>query len=231
MKFRAFRAAFPHTIPVLTGYLFLGMAYGMYMRVSGFAFWYPLLMAVVIYGGSLEFVTVSLLLSAFSPVSAFVMALLIQARHLFYGIAMLDRYKGLGWKRFFLIYGLTDETFSIACTAEPPQRVDRGWFLLSISLLDHLYWITGAVSGALLGDLLHFNTQGLDFVMTAMFVVILVNHLRKSNKPYTALIGLGASAACLLLFGAESFLLPAMACILTLLTLFRRPIEKAGETA
>ena len=113
MKSKALRAAFPYTLPVMTGYVFLGMAYGIYMRSAGFPLWYPTLTALIVYGGSLEFMIVSLLLSPFAPLQTFLVALMIQARHLFYGIAMLDRFKGLGWKRFYLIYGLTDETFSV----------------------------------------------------------------------------------------------------------------------
>ena len=231
MKRKALKAAFPQTIPVMTGYLFLGMAYGIYMNVSGFPFWYPTLTAMAIYGGSLEFLVVSMLLTPFAPLQTFLMSLLIQARHLFYGISMLDRYKGTGRKRLYLIFGLTDETFSIVYTAPVPQGVDRGWFMFFITLLNQLYWITGATLGGLLGSLLAFNTQGLDFVMTAMFTVILMEQLKKEKKPYTALIGLGCSAGCLLLFGPDSFLLPAMGCILLLLALFRKPIEKAGAAA
>lgn len=231
MKLRTVKAAFPHTIPVMTGYLFLGMVYGMYMHASGFSFWYPLIMAVTVYGGSLEFLMCSMLLAAFSPLQSFLMALLIQARHLFYGIAMLDRFKGLGWKRFFLIYGLTDETFSIVCSAEAPQGVAPGKFMLCISWLDHLYWIAGAMAGALLGSLLSFDTRGLDFVMTAMFTVILLDHLRKEKKPYTVLIGLMSAVVCLLIFGPDSFMLPTMGCILALLTAFRSRLEKAGDPA
>ncbi|MBQ9196944.1 MAG: AzlC family ABC transporter permease [Clostridia bacterium] len=231
MKRKALKAAFPQTIPVMTGYLFLGLAYGIYMNVSGFPFWYPLLTAMAIYGGSLEFLVASMLLTPFAPLQTFLMALLIQARHLFYGIAMLDRYKGLGIKRLYLIFGMSDETFSLAYTAPVPQGIDRGWFLFFITLLDQCYWITGATLGGMLGSLLTFNTQGLDFVMTAMFTVILVDQLKKEKRPYTELIGLGCSVACLALLGPDSFLLPAMGAILLLLSLLRKPIEKAGENA
>ncbi|MBR3227885.1 MAG: AzlC family ABC transporter permease, partial [Erysipelotrichaceae bacterium] len=129
MKKEAFRAAFPHTIPVMTGYLFLGMAYGIYMRVSGFPFWYPLLTSVIVYGGSLEFLLVTILLAPYAPLATFLMALMLQARHLFYGLAMLDRYKHLGKKRYYLIYALTDETFSVNCSTEVPEGIDEGWFM------------------------------------------------------------------------------------------------------
>ena len=225
---RALAAAFPYTIPIFAGFWFLGMAYGVYMNVSGFSFWYPLLMSLTIYGGSLEFVTVSMLLSPFAPVQALLMALMIQARHLFYGIAMLDKYKGLGWKRFYLIFGMCDEAFSINYTAEIPEDVDRGWFMFFVTLLNQIYWVSGSTLGGLLGSLFTFNTEGLDFVMTAMFTVIFLEQHLKEKKHYTALIGAGGAALCLALFGADSFMLPAMAAILCLLTLLRKPLERAG---
>ena len=137
---RALRAAAPQTIPVLAGYFVLGMGYGIYVQSLGLPVWMPMLMGTVVYGGSLEFVLASLLLSAFSPLSAFLMALMIQARHLFYGLAMLERYKGYGLRSFYMIFAMSDETFSITCSAEPPEGVDRGWFMFFITLLDQCYW-------------------------------------------------------------------------------------------
>ena len=131
---RALRAAFPQTIPVLAGYFMLGMGYGIYVQSLGLPVWMPMLMGTVVYGGSLEFVLASLLLSAFSPLSAFLMALMIQARHLFYGLAMLERYKGYGLRSFYMIFAMSDETFSITCSAEPPEGVDRGWFMFFVTL-------------------------------------------------------------------------------------------------
>ncbi len=225
---KALAAAFPHTIPILAGFLFLGMAYGIYMNVSGFSFWWPMLMGLTIYGGSLEFVTVTMLLGSFAPVQTFAMTLMIQARHLFYGISMLEKYKGTGWKKFYLIFGMCDESFSINYTAEVPEGVDRGWFMFFVTLLNQCYWVSGAALGGLLGSFIPFDTEGLDFVMTALFVVIFLDQWLKEKKHYTALIGLGASAACLLIFGADGFMIPTMVCIICLLTVFRRPIEKAG---
>lgn len=225
---KALKAAFPNTIPIFAGFWFLGMAYGIYMNVSGFSFWYPMLMALTIFGGSLEFVAVTMLLGAFAPLQTLIMTLMIQARHLFYGIAMLDKFKGMGWKRFYLIFGMCDETFSINYTAKIPENVDRGWFMFFVTLLNHLYWVTGSTIGGLLGSLITFDTEGLDFVMTAMFVVIFLDQWLKEKKHYTALIGVLASAVCLLCFGADSFMIPTMACILCLLTVFHRPIERAG---
>lgn len=224
----ALKAAFPHTIPVMTGYLFLGISYGIYMKVSGFSFLYPMLMAITIFGGSLEFVTVSLLLSTFAPLQTFLMALVIQARHLFYGLAMLEKYKNTGLKKLYLIFALTDETFSINYSTPVPEGIDKGKFYFAVSLLDQCYWVSGATIGGILGSFIPFNTEGLDFVMTAMFVVIFIEQWLKEKKHYTALIGVFASVLCLIIFGAESFIIPTMAVIFIMLALFRKPIEKAG---
>ena len=228
VRMRALRAAFPHTIPIFAGFCFLGITYGIYMNVSGFSFVYPMLMALTIFGGSLEFVAVTMLLGTFAPLQTLIMTLMIQARHLFYGIAMLDKYKGLGWKRYYLIFGMCDESFSINYTAQVPQGVDRGWFMFFVTLLNQAYWVLGATLGGLLGSPISFNTEGLDFVMTAMFVVIFLDQWLKEKKHYTALIGIGASVACRLLFTADNFMVPTMICILVFLTFLRKPIEKAG---
>lgn len=225
---RAFLAAFPHTLPILAGFLFLGITYGIYMRVSGFSVWYPMLMSLTIYAGSMEFVACNLLLSAFNPIQALVMTLMINARHLFYGISMLDRYRGTGWKKFYLIFGMCDESFSINCTAEIPEDVDKGWFMFFVTLLNQCYWFLGATLGALFGSLISFNTKGLDFVMTAMFVVIFMEQWAKDKNHIPALLGLGLSFVCLLLFGADNFILPAMLALLLSLTSVRKPLEKGG---
>lgn len=225
---KAFLCAFPKTIPIMMGFLFLGMSYGIYMRVSGFSFVYPLCMSLVIFGGSLEFVAVSMLLGTFAPLQTFLMALMIQARHLFYGIALLEKYKGTGMKKPYLIFGMCDESFSINCSTEVPENVDKGWFYFFVTILNQSYWVLGATAGGVLGSFISFDTEGLDFVMTAMFVVIFLEQWLKEKKHYTALIGVLASAGCLLFFGADSFLIPTMVCILCFLTVFKKPIEKAG---
>lgn len=225
---RAFRAAFPQTVPILAGFLFLGFTYGVYAHVSGYSFWYPTLTALLIFGGSLEFVTVSMLSMPFSPLQTFLAALIIQARHLFYGIAMLDRFRGTGKLKPYLIFGMCDETFSVNYSAVIPPDVDRGWFMFFVTLLNQAYWVFGAALGGLGGELIFFNTEGLDFIMTALFTVIFLDQWLKEKKHYTALTGIFASALCLFFFGADSFLLPSMLLILFLLTVFRKPIEKAG---
>ena len=177
----AARCAFPYTIPIFAGFWFLGMTYGIYMNVSGFSFVYPMIMSLIIFGGSLEFVAVKMLMSAYAPMQTLIMTLMIQARHLFYGISMLDKYRGTGLKKIYLIFGMCDESFSINCTAEIPEDVDRGWFMFFVTLLNHLYWFSGAALGGLFGSFIHFNTEGLDFVMTAMFVVIFMEQWMKPS--------------------------------------------------
>ena len=148
----------------------------------------------------------------------------------FYGLAMLERYKGYGLRSFYMIFTMSDETFSITCSAEPPEGVDKGWFMFFISLLDQFYWVASAGLGAAVGSILPFSTEGVDFVMTAMFTVIFLNQWEKDKQHYSALIGIAAPLVCLAVFGSGSFLLPAMACILVLLLALRKPIEKAEGT-
>ena len=223
---KALYAAFPNTIPILAGFLFLGMTYGIYMNVSGFSFWYPCLMSLTIFAGSVEFVAVNLLLGAFHPIQALAMTLMLNARHLFYGISMLDRFRGLGLKKIYLIFGMCDETFSINYTAEIPPDVDRGWFMFFVTLLNHLYWFAGATLGGIFGSFITFNTEGLDFVMTAMFVVIFLEQWLKEERHESSLLGIGLSVLSLIAFGADGFLIPAMLSILAVLTLLRSPLEK-----
>ena len=226
---KAFAAAFPYTLPIFAGFWFLGMTYGIYMNVSGFSFWYPMLMSLTIFAGSIEFVTVHMLLGAFNPLQAFAMTLMINARHLFYGISMLDRFRGLGWKKFYLIFGMCDESFSINYTADIPEDVDRGWFMFSVTLLNHFYWFSGATLGGIFGSLIHFNTEGLEFVMTAMFVVIFLEQWLKEKDHRSGILGLILSAVCLAAFGADNFIIPAMLAILAVLTVMRPKMEKGGE--
>ena len=228
---KALYAAFPNTIPILAGFLFLGMTYGIYMNVSGFSFWYPCLMSLTIFAGSVEFVAVNLLLGAFHPIQALAMTLMLNARHLFYGISMLDRFRGLGLKKIYLIFGMCDETFSINYTAEIPPDVDRGWFMFFVTLLNHLYWFAGASLGGIFGSFITFNTEGLDFVMTAMFVVIFLEQWLKEERHESSILGIGLSILSLIAFGADGFLIPAMLSILAVLTLLRKPLTKGGTCA
>lgn len=225
MKKQAFQAALPYTLPICFGFLFLGMSYGFLMHSQGFPFVYPLFMSLFIFAGSMEFVTVNLLLSAFHPLSAFLLALMVNARHLFYGISMLDKYKNCGPKKFYLIYGMCDESFSINCAVTPPPEIDRGWFMFFVTLLNHIYWVSGATLGALLGYVIHFDTTGIEFVMTALFVVMLVGQWEEADDHRPALTGIVCSLVCLLLFGGDRFMLPAMALIVLCFSLGRNKIS------
>ena len=226
---KAFAAAFPYTIPIFAGFWFLGLTYGIYMNVSGFSFWYPMLMSITIFAGSVEFVTVNMLLGAFNPLQALVMTLMINARHLFYGISMLEKYRGTGWKKVYLIFGMCDESFSINYTADIPEDVDRGWFMFFVTLLNHFYWFFGATLGGIFGSLIHFNTEGLDFVMTAMFVVIFLEQWLKEKQHTSAFVGIGLSLLCLLAFGADNFIIPSMFAMLGVLTFLRGSIERKQD--
>ena len=227
MKLKALKAAFPFTLPILTGFIFLGFAYGIYMNVNGFSFIYPMLTSLLVYGGSLEFVIVEMLLSPFAPLQTFIIALLLQARHIFYGISMLERYKGLGWKKFYLIFAMCDETFSVNYSAKIPEDVDKGWFMFFVTLLDQFYWCASATLGGLVGSLLSFDTTGISFVMTAMFVVIFIEQWLKEDNHVSSLIGILGALSCLLIFGPNSFMLPTMIVIILSLILFRKKIEVA----
>lgn len=229
MKRKALKAAFPYTLPIFAGFCFLGMAYGIYMHNAGFSFLYPMFMSLLIYGGSLEFVAVEMLLSPFAPLQVFLMALLIQARHLFYGLSMLDKFKGTGWKKYYLIFGMCDETFSVNYTAYIPDGVDKGWFYFFVTLLNQLYWCLSATTGALIGSLLKIDTSGISFVMTAMFVVIFLEQWLKEKRHFSSLLGIFATLCCLVVFGQDSFMIPAMLTILTFLTLLRKKLESQEE--
>ena len=187
-----------------------------------------MVMSAVIYGGSLEFLTVSMLLSPFAPLQVFIVSLMIQARHLFYGISMLDRFKGTGLKKLYLIYGMCDETFSVNYVADVPNNVDRGWFMFFVTLLNQIYWVSGATLGGLFGSLITFNTKGLDFVMTALFAVIFLDRLINEKKHYTAVIGVASALICRIIFGADSFMLPTMGLMLFWLTVLKQPLERSG---
>lgn len=226
MKRKAFKAAFPHTLPILAGFLFLGFACGIYMNSLGLSFVYPMLMSMLIFGGSLEFVAAEMLLGSFAPLQTFLMAFLIQARHLFYGLSMLERFKGIGPKKLYLIFGMCDETFSVNYTAKIPPDVDKGWFMFFVTLLNRIYWITGATMGGLVGSLLKFDTSGISFVMTAMFVVIFLDQWLKEKQHFSSVTGLLTAFFCLLCFGADSFMLPTMAAITAILAVSRKWVEK-----
>jgi len=225
----AMKAAFPHTIPVLTGFAFLGAAYGILMSARGYSVLWILLTSSVVFAGALQFIGISLLTSVFDPLHAFLIAISVNARHLFYGISMLEKYGGTGKIKPYLIFGMCDETFSLLCSAEPPPDVDKRAFMLSVTLLNQSYWILGGIAGGLIGPLLTFDTYGIDFVMTAFFVVIFLNQWRTQKNHSPALIGLGAATVSLLIFGSDNFIIPAMILIIACLTIFRKKLEKGAD--
>ena len=226
MKKKALKTAFPYTLPICIGFLFLGISYGFLMRSKGFSAWYPFFMSMFIFAGSMEFVTASLLVSAFNPAAAFFMALMVNARHLFYGISMLDKFRNTGAKKFYLIFGMCDESFSINCNVEPPEGVDLRWFMFIVTLLNQIYWVFGATLGALLGYVIHFDTTGIEFVMTALFVVMFVDQWRETDNHIPALTGVLCSVLCLLLFGSEYFIVPAMVLIVICFTGMKKKLYK-----
>lgn len=230
-KLKALKAAFPHTIPIFAGFWFLGMTYGVYMNASGFSFWYPMIMSAAIFAGSMEFITANMLLGAFDPIQAFFMTLMVNARHIFYGISMLDKFKGLGFKKIYLIFGMCDETFSVNYSVDAPEGVDKGWFMFFVTLLNQIYWVSGATLGGIFGSFIKFNLEGIDFAMTAMFAVIFLEQWLGEENHASSIVGLAVSLISLIIFGADNFIIPAMAAILLILTLMRKRLEKEEEKA
>lgn len=218
---KALKAAFPHTLPILTGFLFLGIAYGILMSSRGMGIGWTVLMSALVFAGSMQYAAVTLLTGAFDPLQAFLLTLMVNARHLFYGVAMLEKYRSTGWRKAYLIFGMCDETFSVNCSAQPPEGVERKSFYFWVTLLNHLYWVAGSLTGALAGSVLRLDFKGLDFVLTALFVSIFVGQWRNRSGRLPALVGVGCSVLALALWGAERFLLPAMGMILLVLALLR----------
>ena len=206
------------SLPIMAGYGFLGLTYGIYMHELGFSFLYPMLLAITVYAGSAEFLLGNMLLGSFHPLQVFLMVLMVNVRHLFYELSMLDRYKGLGWKKFFLVFGMSDETFALTSSAKVPEGVDRGWFLLWITWLDETYWVVGATVGGLIGPYLAFDLKGLDFVLTAIFSD---NWLREKDHT-SSVSGLIIAGLCLLTFGADHFIIPSMTVMLVFLSVVRK---------
>ena len=225
----ALRAAVPATIPVMTGCLCLGIAYGVLMQSKGYGPLWSVLMSAIAFGGSMQFVAITLLTTAFDPVQAFLLSVMVNARHMFYGLSLLDKYKGLGKVRPFLIYVLCDETFSLVSTLEPPEGVARKDFYFWISLLDYLYWITGTALGGLLGSFLTFDTTGLDFALTALFVVLFLEQWKKPENGPAGVMGILCAAASLAVFGADNMVIPAMVLVLAVLLSARRRLDRSGE--
>ena len=227
---RAFRAAFPYTVPVLTGYLFIGIAFGVMYQEKGYNFLWAALMSLLVYAGSGQYLAVNFFAPGVSFVQVIFMTFMVNVRHIFYGLSLLERFADMGKRRLYMIFSLTDETYSLYFVTRVPKGVDEKKFLLAIALLDQSYWIIGSVIGALAGSMIPFDATGIDFAMTALFLVIFVEQWMSSRQHLPALAGLGCGLLCLVVFGKDNFILPAMICIMALLLSCRRVIEKpSGE--
>jgi len=218
MKKNVFRAAFLDTVPVMTGYVFLGIGFGILMKQNGFGLLWSAAMGLFIYAGSMQYLAVSLLSGGASLVTAALTTLMVNARHLFYGISMVEAYRGAGKKKPYMIFALTDETYSLVSRTPAPEGVNRHSYCFLVSALDHLYWVTGCILGSLLGAVLPINFEGIDFALTALFVTVFVEQWLSTKNHWPAIIGVMSTAACLLLFGQDIFLIPSMGIIALLLT-------------
>lgn len=224
---RELKQAFIYTIPILCGYLVLGIAFGVLLQDKGYNFLWALFMSIIIYSGSAQFIAVGFLASGLDLLSVAVVTLLISVRHIFYGLSMIEKFENFGLKKLYMIFALTDETYSVLCATRLPGSLNKNNFMFYVAALNHLYWICGSVIGAVLGGLFKFNTAGIDFTMTALFVVIFVDQWKSYKNHIPALTGLICTAICLILFGKENFILYSMVFIVFVLYLMRKPLEKS----
>lgn len=232
LKTKTVSYAFKASLPVMAGYVVLGMGFGILMVSHGFAWYWPVLMSAAIYAGSMQYVGIDLISSGANMVTFALMTLVVNARHIFYGLTMLTKYKHTGKKKPYLIFALTDETFSLVCAAELPEEVDRNRYYLLVSFFNQCYWVLGTAAGAILGAALTFNSAGVDFSMTALFTVTVLSQWEKSENHLPALTGFGVSVFALLLFGPGDFLIPALVMITVLLLIEKKFNEKkSGEGA
>ena len=222
MKRAAVRSAFLDTLPVMTGYVFLGFGFGILMYQSGFDVLWAGAMSLLIYAGSMQYVAVSLLTSGAGLLTAALTTFVVNARHLFYGISMVDAYKGAGKKKPYMIFALTDETYSLVSKNQVPEGISRHGYCFLVSLFDHFYWVAGTVLGSLAGSLIPINYEGIEFVLTALFVTIFVEQWLSTKNHLPAMIGTVSTLVCLVLFGKDIFLIPSMVIIAVLLTTLRR---------
>ena len=223
------KTCFIHTLPVMAGYLFLGTGFGMLLHAKGYGILYSAAMSIFIYAGSMQYLAVDLLTGGASLITAAITTLMVNARHLFYGISMIDTYKNCGWRKPYLIFALTDETYSLNCSGAPAGVEDSKTYFFLVSLFNQCYWVTGSVLGVLAGSLLPINTEGIDFALTALFVTVFVEQWKSTRDHIPALIGVFSSLVCLLLFGPANFLIPAMGLITLSLTLYRRRKENSAH--
>lgn len=220
--------AFLKSVPVMAGYIVLGIGFGILLYDKGYSYWWAIAMSVFIYAGSMQYVGIELLTSGASFISIALITLLVNARHIFYGISMLETYKGMGLAKPYLIAALTDETYSLVCANDYPENIDRKKYYIYLSLFNQFYWVFGSFLGSIIGSAFSFNTTGVDFSMTALFVVIFVEQWEKTKNHLPALLGLGISIFCLIIFGESNFLIPTMILISVSLVGFKSFITKKG---
>ena len=223
------REAFVATTPVLAGYIVLGMGFGILLSAKGYGPGWALAMSGLIYAGSMQYLAIDLLTGGASLITAALTTLMVNARHLFYGISMIDAYKGMGKKKPYAIFALTDETYSLVCQDDQhPDRDARHRYAFWVSLLDQCYWVAGSMIGSLLGQIIPFSVEGVDFALTALFVTVFVEQWLSTKDHASALIGVFASVICLTIFGADGFLIPSMAAILIALSVLRAVRKEAA---
>ncbi len=227
MMKQTIRQAFLKSIPVMAGYIVLGTGFGILMRNAGYGVAWAAAMSIFIYAGSMQYVGVGLLTGGASVITAILTTVMVNARHLFYSISMIDKYKNAGKYKPYMICALTDETYSLLCDGKAPDGVDANLYRFLVSLFNHSYWIAGSVIGSLLGAVLPFSTAGIEFSMTALFAASFTEQWLTAKDHVPALTGLLSTLLCLLLFGKEQFLIPAMLLITLVLTLLRRKEEAA----
>lgn len=228
MSKQTLRLAFRASIPVMAGYLVLGLGFGVLLQDQGYGFVWAFLMSLTIYAGSMQYAALDLISGGASLITTALMTLMINARHFFYGLSMLDKYQDTGKAKPYLIFSLTDETYSLVCSPAPAGADEKGYYLL-VSLFDQIYWIAGSVLGGLLGPILPFDSTGMDFAMTALFVVIFVEQWLSTREHIPAVLGVGISVVCLLLLGPSQFVIPAMVLITLALALLRGRLEARHE--
>ena len=227
MNKKALKIAFRDTIPVLTGYLFLGAGFGILLSEKGYGFGWAFFMALFMFAGSGQYLAVDLLANHASLISTAIATLLVNARHIFYGISLVDTYADAGKKKPYMIFGLTDETYSLVTQNQPPEGISRHTYCFLVTLLDHIYWICGCVLGNILGSTLPISFEGVEFVLTALFVTMFVEQWISNTNHRPAVIGVMSTALCLLIFGKDLFLIPAMVAIALLLTISRKTARRA----
>ena len=221
LRNRTIRQAFLKSIPVLAGYVVLGIGFGILMRDAGYGVLWTAAMSLFIYAGSLQYVGVGLLTGGASVLTTALTSLMVNARHLFYSISMIDKYKDAGQYKPYMIFALTDETYSLLCDGMTPSGVDTNQYRFLVSIFNHSYWVTGSVIGSLLGAVLPFSTKGIEFSMTALFVAAFTEQWLTTKDHVPALTGLICTLLCLIVFGKDNFLIPAMLLITLVLTLLR----------